>query len=197
MTKPTKLSLFAATICAAAFAPTVAHASIAKRSCQPDESRLPERIAAATDIVLAKPLKITYTDKSGERTITATYQVTGVGKGANKVDDTIKLTTTCRLASTWSDFRGYPSSWCGRDVNNSLPGFDGTKPITTAGALLIANGQLVHVSEYGPCPTFDPNKLAAIDATFKDAWTLLQFVPEMTGGAALPLPKQKTIQSVK
>ena len=197
MKKLTNVSSLFTTICAAAFAPTAAHASIAKQSCQPDESRLPERIAAATDIVLAKPLKITYADKQGERTITATYQVTGVGKGASKVDDTIKVSTTCRLASTWSDFRGYPSSWCGRDVNNSLPGFDGTKPLTTAGALLIADGQLVHVSEYGPCPAFDPNKLAATDATFKDAWTLLQFVPEISTGAALPLPKQKTIQRVK
>ncbi len=155
------------------------------RSCQSNESRLPTRIADATDIVVATPQTIAFKDKQGERTITATYLVSKVGKGPRKTGETLTLTTTCRLASTWSDFRGYPSDWCGRSANNTLPGFNGEQASKTDGALLVQDGRIVADNGYMPCPTFAPAKLAKRNREFATAWAILKNVAEIPLGTAL------------
>ena len=170
---------------ATSLAPVDAEASIAMRSCQSNESRLPTRIADATDIVVATPQTIAFKDKQGERTITATYLVSKVGKGPRKTGETLTLTTTCRLASTWSDFRGYPSDWCGRSANNTLPGFNGEQASKTDGALLVQDGRIVADNGYMPCPTFAPAKLAKRNREFATAWAILKNVAEIPLGTAL------------
>lgn len=170
---------------ATGLAPIEAEASIAMQSCQGTQSRLPTRIADATDIVVATPQKIVFTDGNGERTITATYLVNKVAKGPRKTGDTVTLTTTCRLASTWSDFRGYPSNWCGRAANNTLPGFNGEQASTTEGALLVHDGHLVPNNGYTPCPAFAPVKLAKRNREFAAAWAILKTVAELPLGEAL------------
>ena len=184
-------SLLSATIVLGATVTSVgsARASIAMDMCMSSgESFLGTRLAAATDIVLARPVALTYRDAGETRTMTATYEVLSVAKGGHAVGATISVQKQCGRRQQWYERRGYPSRFCSDGSNGAMPGFSGTTPGSSGTLLLTGTGVVGGDNDmgHGHCPSFDPAAAAAADPIVAASLAMLATAPELAPGASLP-----------